>query len=131
MILAAEDIGLADPQALVLASAAAQSVALVGMPEGRIALSEVTIYLALAPKSNTAYNAINSALADVRAGVLSEVPNTCAVQTTQELKVMAMGLAMTTPTITIRQWSSRIMSAPKSLRNAITCQKLLVPRSQK
>lgn len=74
MILAAEDIGLADPQALVLASAAAQSVALVGMPEGRIALSEVTIYLALAPKSNTAYNAINSALADVRAGVLSEVP---------------------------------------------------------
>ena len=74
MILAAEDIGLADPQALVLATAAAQSVALIGMPEGRIALSEVTIYLALAPKSNTAYNAINSALADVRAGLLSEVP---------------------------------------------------------
>lgn len=74
MILAAEDIGLADPQGLVLATAAAQSVALIGMPEGRIALSEVAIYLALAPKSNTAYNAINSALADVRAGLLSEVP---------------------------------------------------------
>lgn len=75
MILAAEDIGLADPQALVLATAAAQSVALIGMPEGRIALSEVAIYLSLAPKSNTAYNAINSALADVRSGVLVEVPS--------------------------------------------------------
>jgi len=74
MILAAEDIGLADPQALVLATAAAQSISLIGMPEGRIPLSEVTIYLALAPKSNTAYNAINSALADVRAGLLVEVP---------------------------------------------------------
>ncbi|MEO0313356.1 MAG: hypothetical protein RL140_586, partial [Actinomycetota bacterium] len=74
MILAAEDIGLADPQALILATAAAQSVALIGMPEGRIPLSEVAIYLALAPKSNTAYNAINSALADVRSGLLVEVP---------------------------------------------------------
>ena len=74
MILAAEDIGLADPQALVLATSAAQSVALIGMPEGRIALSEVTIYLALAPKSNSAYLAINEALADVRAGVVSPVP---------------------------------------------------------
>lgn len=74
MILAAEDIGLADPQALVLATAAAQSVALIGMPEGRIALSEVTIYLALAPKSNTAYNAINKALLEVRGGLIGNVP---------------------------------------------------------
>jgi len=74
MILAAEDIGLADPQALVLATAAAQSIAMIGMPEGRIALSEVTIYLALAPKSNTAYNAINKALSDVRGGLIGEVP---------------------------------------------------------
>ena len=74
MILAAEDIGLADPQALVLATSVAQSVALIGMPEGRIALSEATIYLALAPKSNSAYNAINSALADVRGGMLDSVP---------------------------------------------------------
>lgn len=74
MILAAEDIGLADPQALVLATSAAQSVALIGMPEGRIALSEVTIYLALAPKSNSAYLAINEALADVRAGLVEPVP---------------------------------------------------------
>jgi putative ATPase len=74
MILAAEDIGLADPQAITLATSVAQSVALIGMPEGRIALAEATIYLALAPKSNTAYNAINSALADVRSGLIGQVP---------------------------------------------------------
>lgn len=74
MILAAEDIGLADPQALPLAVAAAETVAMIGMPEGRIPLAEATIYLALAPKSNTAYNAINAALADVRNGVVGAVP---------------------------------------------------------
>jgi putative ATPase len=74
MILAAEDIGLADPQAIVVATSVAQSVAMIGMPEGRIALSEATIYLALAPKSNSAYNAINQALADVRSGLLGPVP---------------------------------------------------------
>ena len=74
MILAAEDIGLADPQALVLATATAQCVQLIGMPEGRIPLAEATIYLALAPKSNSAYNSINSALDDVRAGRIPEVP---------------------------------------------------------
>lgn len=74
MILAAEDIGLADPHALPLAVAAFESVQQVGMPEGRIALSQATIYLALAPKSNAAYNAINSALDDVRNGLQPEVP---------------------------------------------------------
>lgn len=74
MILAAEDIGLADPQALGVAVAAAQSVALIGVPEGRIPLAEVTIYLCMAPKSNTAYNAINSAIDDVRAGHFGGVP---------------------------------------------------------
>lgn len=74
MILASEDIGLADPQAIVIATSVAQSVALIGMPEGRIALAEATIYLALAPKSNSAYNAINQALADVRSGSLGPVP---------------------------------------------------------
>lgn len=74
MILAAEDIGLADPQALPLAVAAFETVANIGMPEGRIPLAEVTIYLALAPKSNAAYNAINAALDDVRAGLQPAVP---------------------------------------------------------
>ncbi|MFM6977488.1 MAG: replication-associated recombination protein A [Micrococcales bacterium] len=74
MILAAEDIGLADPQALPLAVAAAESVAMIGMPEGRIPLAEVSIYLALAPKSNSAYLAINAALEDVRGGASGPVP---------------------------------------------------------
>lgn len=75
IISAAEDIGLASPQSLEIANAAAQAVALIGMPEGRIPLAEATIYLALAPKSNAAYTAINSAIADVRAGKSGPVPS--------------------------------------------------------
>lgn len=74
MILAAEDIGLADPQALVIAESAASVVEKIGMPEGRIPLAEVTIYLALAPKSNTAYLAINKALEDVQSKTVKPVP---------------------------------------------------------
>ena len=62
VILAAEDIGLADPQALSIAMAAQQAVHFIGMPECRIPLAEATIYLAAAPKSNSAYSAINNAL---------------------------------------------------------------------
>ena len=74
IILAAEDIGLADPQALTLAVSAADAVALIGMPEGRIPLSEATIYLALAPKSNRAYQAINAALAELEHDGFDPVP---------------------------------------------------------
>lgn len=74
MISASEDIGLADPTALQTAVAAAQAVALIGFPEARITLSQVTIALALAPKSNAAYLAIDAALADVRAGQAGAVP---------------------------------------------------------
>jgi putative ATPase len=74
MILAAEDIGLADPQALVLAEAASSVVEKIGMPEGRIPLAELTIYLALAPKSNRAYLAINQALEEVQSGNLKPIP---------------------------------------------------------
>ena len=66
VILAAEDIGLADPQALTVAVATQQAVHFIGMPEGRIPLAEATVYLATAPKSNTAYAALNEAMADVR-----------------------------------------------------------------
>ena len=66
VILAAEDIGLAAPQALTVAVAAQQAVHFIGMPEGRIPLAEATVYLATAPKSNTAYAALNEAMADVR-----------------------------------------------------------------
>lgn len=75
MISAAEDVGMADPSALQTATAAAQSVALVGMPEARIILAEAVAHLATAPKSNAAYNAINAAIADVRAGKGGSVPN--------------------------------------------------------
>lgn len=74
IILAAEDIGLADPQALILANAAAQATASIGLPEARIILSQAVIYLALAPKSNAAYLAIDEALADVRLGGVSHIP---------------------------------------------------------
>ena len=74
VILASEDIGLADPNALVIANATMQVVAQIGMPEGRIPLASTTIYLALAPKSNRAYEAINSAIADVEGGLSPAVP---------------------------------------------------------
>ncbi len=74
VISAAEDIGLADPQALQIALQAMQAVSLIGMPEARIILAQAVIYLATAPKSNSAYKAINAALADVRAGKGGQVP---------------------------------------------------------
>jgi putative ATPase len=74
IILASEDIGLADPSALGLAVAAFDTVANIGMPEARIALSQVTIYLALAPKSNSAYLAINKAMEEIRSGFLPAIP---------------------------------------------------------
>ena len=64
-ILAAEDVGLANPNALLLANACFQTVHNIGMPEARITLAETTIYLATSPKSNSAYAAINKALAMV------------------------------------------------------------------
>lgn len=74
IISAAEDIGMADPQALVVAMAAADAVQLIGMPEGRIPLAEAVVYLATAPKSNAAYLALDAAIADVRAGMIGRVP---------------------------------------------------------
>ncbi|MGV8896559.1 MAG: replication-associated recombination protein A [Rhodoglobus sp.] len=74
IISAAEDIGMADPQALLIAMAAADAVQLIGMPEGRIPLAEAVVYLATAPKSNAAYVALDAAIADVRAGKIGRVP---------------------------------------------------------
>jgi putative ATPase len=74
VISASEDIGLADPQALQIAVAAADAVAFIGMPEGRIPLAEATAYLATAAKSNASYLAINRAQEDVRAGRMGRVP---------------------------------------------------------
>ena len=74
-ICAAEDVGLADPQALILANAAAQAAHMVGFPEARIILSEAACYVALAPKSNSAYLAIDAAIADVRHKDCGQVPD--------------------------------------------------------
>ena len=74
VISASEDVGMADPTALQTAVAAAQAVQLIGMPEGRIILAEAVVHIATAPKSNAAYNGINSAIADVRAGRGQGVP---------------------------------------------------------
>ncbi|KQO99961.1 AAA family ATPase [Leifsonia sp. Leaf264] len=74
IVSASEDIGMADPQALVVAIAAADAVQYIGMPEGRIPLAQAVVHLATAPKSNAAYNGINAAIADVKAGKIGRVP---------------------------------------------------------
>lgn len=74
IVLASEDIGMADPTALGVAVAAADAVQYIGMPEGRIPLAQAVVHLATAPKSNAAYLGIDQAIADVRAGRAGRVP---------------------------------------------------------
>ncbi|WP_222865871.1 replication-associated recombination protein A [Aeromicrobium senzhongii] len=74
MIHASEDIGMADPTALPMATATAQAVAMIGFPEARIPLAQAVIHLATAPKSNAVIRAIDAAMADVRAGKVGAVP---------------------------------------------------------
>ena len=74
MICAAEDVGNADPQALVVANSAFQISEFIGMPEARIPLAQATVYIACAPKSNAVYMGIEAALKDVEKGRLMEVP---------------------------------------------------------
>ena len=74
VICAAEDVGLANPHALVVAQAAFDAVEKIGMPEGRIPLAEAALYVARSPKSNSAYEGINRALGEIEKGLLLEVP---------------------------------------------------------
>jgi putative ATPase len=74
VILASEDIGMADPSSLLVATACAQAVEHVGMPEAQLNLAQATIHLASAPKSNSTSNAIWSAMSEVRSGGIGEVP---------------------------------------------------------
>jgi putative ATPase len=74
MISAAEDVGMADPSALQIATSAANAVQLVGMPEARIILGQAAVYIATAPKSNASYNAINEAIKDVESKELDTIP---------------------------------------------------------
>lgn len=75
IVHAAEDVGLADPQALQVAQSAAAALQFIGMPEGRIVLAEATLYVAKAPKSNSVITAIDNALAAVQSGKIGAVPN--------------------------------------------------------
>src|SRR5690606_8235735 len=74
VILASEDIGMADPTALQTAVAAAQAVAMIGFPEASLTLAHAVVHLALAPKSNAVTTAIGAALQDVRRGLAGAVP---------------------------------------------------------
>ncbi len=91
VILAAEDVGLADPQALVVATAAQQAVHFVGMPEGFLPLAEVAVYLATAPKSNSAFKAYLAALEDVRGELPQPVPLHLRNAPTPLMKAMGHG----------------------------------------
>ena len=91
VILASEDIGLAEPQALPLAVAAQQAVHFLGMPEARIPLAEATVFLATAPKSNTAYVALERALDDVRGKPNDPVPLHLRNAVTGMMKAMDYG----------------------------------------
>jgi putative ATPase len=74
MILASEDVGMADPTALPTAVAAAQTVQLIGLPEAQLTLAHATVHLASAPKSNAVTTALAAAMADIRAGKAGPVP---------------------------------------------------------
>lgn len=74
VIAAAEDVGMANPNALILANSAMQAVHFIGMPEARIILSEAAIYVATSKKSNASYNAINRAISDVSSKDTGEIP---------------------------------------------------------
>lgn len=75
VIAASEDVGMADPSALQTAMAAANAVGLLGMPEAKYALAQAVVHVASAPKSNRSHDAINAAIADVKAGKIGHVPN--------------------------------------------------------
>ena len=110
VVHASEDVGLADPTALLAASAAAQAVALIGLPEARINLAQATIHLALAPKSNAVVTAINAAQADVRAGQAGPVPPRCVTA------VIAVPLGSATPSATATRTTCRKASSASNTR---------------
>ena len=129
MILASEDIGMADPTALQTAVAAAQTVQLIGMPEAQLTLAHATVHLATAPKSNAVTTALGAAMSDVREGKAGLVPRICATGTTPAQRRWETRSATSTPTMTrmalyrnsIRptSWSaSTTTSRPTMARNA-------------
>jgi len=88
---ASEDVGMADPQALVIAMAAQQAVHFIGMPEGNLALAEAAVYLATAPKSNSVYAAYSKVQEDIRKGTSERVPINLRNPVTPMMKDMGYG----------------------------------------
>jgi putative ATPase len=88
---ASEDVGMADPQALVVAMAAQQAVHFIGMPEGNLALAEAAVYLATAPKSNSLYEAYSKVQSEIRKGSSESVPMNIRNAPTQLMKEMGYG----------------------------------------
>jgi putative ATPase len=107
MISAAEDIGLADPLAVVVAGAAMDAVERVGLPEARINLAHATIHLAQSPKSNRAYAAINAAQADVRNGRVGEVPPALRDASSSSARAAGAGVGYRYPHDDPRGWSDQ------------------------
>lgn len=116
VICAAEDVGLADPQALVIANAAAQAIQFVGWPEGRIILSEAVIYIACAPKSNSAYKAIDAALAVVRKGNCGDIPAYLKDAHYQGATSLGIGLGYKYPHAYPRGWVAQ-QYLPDNIKN--------------
>jgi putative ATPase len=88
---ASEDVGMADPQALVIAMAAQQAVHFVGMPEGNLALAEAAVYLATAPKSNSLYTAYSKVQGEIKKGSSESVPLNIRNPVTPLMKEMGYG----------------------------------------
>ena len=114
VIHAAEDVGLADPMALVLANAAFQAAEFIGWPEARIPLAEATIYIATAPKSNTTVMAIDAAMKDVESGRTLAVPEHLRDASYRGAKRLGHGKVTNTRMITRGILSCRIIWARTS-----------------
>lgn len=82
MVCACEDVGLAYPQIIPIVKAAVDAAQMLGLPEARLPLADAVVLVATSPKSNTAHDAINAAMADVQRGNYSPIPADCKTSTT-------------------------------------------------
>ena len=131
VILASEDIGLADPQALLVAEAAARAVEYVGLPEAALNLAEAVIYLARAPKSNAVVVALGRAQADVRSGVSQEVPAHLRDAHYKRCRHRSgTGRATSIPTMTPPEWWRSSIVLTHSRVTCTTSRRPKVPRAR-
>ena len=114
IIFASEDVGMADPQALLVAVAAAHALEHVGLPEAQLNLSQAVIHLATAPKSNRAALAIWNARGDVQDGAIGEVPAAPARRSLQGRRIAGPRRRLRLPSCTIRVVGSTSSTCPTS-----------------